>query len=280
MIVSKISNSKQRRKRKLLRVLWFNLFFACIVPSPLSAAFDAPDPYPIAFSLANLVTFPDYLVPDTENSGGWHFSTGLARLFAMPEIQPFAVRTGGPGLGGRWRLSGKGLASGAYTEAHSGLAFKRRVARTLQVELEVCLLQLAIEDYGSAWSGLVNARAWWQLQPGVELAAAWLNVNNAHLGSGNYPLPRRFALGGFFQLIPRTDLFLELEKDTRYSLQSRFGIGYQLLSPLILLFGFQSDPDILSTGLSCLIGSIRATAAFQYHPDLGISQCYGLVLGF
>lgn len=276
----KIGNSRFKSKRKVLQVLSSGLLIISLAPELTRAAFDAPQPDPIAFSLANSSCFPDFLVEDSSGKGSWYLSTGGARLFEMPEIQPFSVRLGGPGLGGRWRLSGTGLSAGAYTELASELAYQRRLLNVLQGEVGICLLNVSIDEYGSAWSTQLNVRLNWRVRRDVELALAWVNLNDAKLGADHFPLPRRISFGGIFRPLNRAHLILEMEKDTRYPLQVRCGSGIQILPRLTLLLGFQSNPDIVSGGVSCLIGSIRATASFQYHPDLGISQCYGLVLSF
>ncbi|UCD99703.1 MAG: hypothetical protein JSV42_02950, partial [Chloroflexota bacterium] len=93
-----------------------------------------------------------------------------------------------------------------------------------------------------------------------------------------YALPRKFAVAGKITPIKPAHFFLELEKDTRYPLQMRFGIGYQVFGPLTVLGGFQSEPDIVAAGFSLKSGQFLAIASMQYHPELGYSQCFGLAV--
>jgi len=267
------------RKRKILHVLLLALLILKL-PTKALAAFDAPAPDPLSFALANLISFPDYLILTDHEPGRWYLASGGARLFGMPEIQPFGIRFSGPGLDGRWQLMGDGLQSGTYSEMRSGLGYERLLSNSLRAGLEVYLLQVSIKGYGGAWSNQINARINWRPQPRLELAFSWINLTDARLGVDRYPLPRRIAIGGMFSPISRAQLFLELEQDARYALSPRFGIGFQLLDEITLLLGMQSDPDIVSAGLSSLIGPIRASAAYQYHPDLGLSQCYGIIIVF
>jgi hypothetical protein len=268
------------RKQKFRHLLLFNLLTILWVPTIAPAAFDAPPPKPVAFALANLACFPDYLVASNVLRHPVFIEVGGARLYGMPEIQPFNVRAGAPLWGGFGRLSGSGMASGAYGEYAVGVGYGRILGGSVATQMDIHLLQVSIDDYGSAHSYQIDARIAWRVQPSVQMALAWYNLSHAHIGSGSYPLPQRFALGGRLGPVEDLDLFIEVEKDTRYPPAVRIALGYHASSALQLLFGFQSNPDILATGLSFRISSYRASAAYQYHPDLGFSQCYGLTITF
>lgn len=268
------------RKHKVIRVLLLNLLIALWVPGPARSAFDAPEPSPVAFALANLTCFPDFLILEDDGTSEWFVATGGARLFGMPELQPFSIRTGGPVLGGVWRLFGSGFKSGSYGEYAAGAGYRRTIGKGISLLLETQLLQVSIKNYGSVWSYQVNAGVAFQVQYGVRLALTGYNLTQAKFGAGKYALPRRIAAGGRLGPIENVYLFLELDKDTRYPPTVRLGIGYNVMKPVMLLFGFQSNPEILSAGVSLQVKSYRATAAYQYHPDLGFSQCYGLIVTF
>ncbi len=267
-------------KRNFLHVLFFTLFACLSVPGKVYSMFDAPQPIPVRFALANLLILDENynLSPDKRMS--WHLTTGGARLFGLPEVQPFYAQCSGPGFNGRIKISGGGLSVGAYSEASAGAAYGRYISKSLFTEIEVAAHQVAIKEYGSAITMQVNGRTVWQVQPSIQLAFVGLNLNGARIGTGDYLLPRRFALGGSIKPLSQVLLFMELEKDTRYALLSRFGLIADVHNPVRLMFGFQTEPGIISSGVSCLIGSVRASIAFQYHPDLGISQCYGLAVSF
>lgn len=267
-------------KHKLLHLALFTPLAVCIVPAELPAAFDTPEPHPVSFSLANHLSFRDFLIPNYRFDEGWYLSAGGARLYGMPEIQPYGIQLSAPGWKGRWRLTSSGLNVSSYAELCAGLGYERKITKTISAELELQLLNVSIEGYGSTWSYNFNARAWWEVQSGVEMAFTWLNTTNAKFGEGHYPLPRKYALAGKLCPIEDVQLLLELERDTRYPPTPRFGLSWKVYPSLTLLFGFQSDPALLSTGLSFLVKSYRATAAYQYHPDLGFSQCYGIVVTF
>lgn len=162
----------------------------------------------------------------------------------------------------------------------SALAYERKLPRALTARLEIQVDQISIRDYGSAWSRQLNARVQWAYLSNFRLALTWFNLTGAHFGKGDYPLPRRMALGGTFIATKRLQFFMELEQDSRYALATRFGVAFLPIERITLLGGFQSDPAFAAAGISALIGSVRASAAYQYHPDLGFSQCYGLALGF
>lgn len=268
------------RKCKVLRFLLFNSLVLLTVPARLWAAFEAPEADPVPFALANVVSFRDYLTCSDSPAGNWFLTVGGARLFGMPEIQPFGFSAGGQVMGGQMRLKGGGLKSGTYRETSSALAYERKFQGSVTAGLEFQLLQVSIKDYGTAWSQQLNAHLEWSLQSNFRLAFTWINLTNSHFGQDDYPLPQRLALGGMLSAFRNVELFLELEQDTRHSLSPRFGLGFSPLERITLLAGFQGEPNIVSAGVSGLIGSVRATAAYQYHPDLGFSQCYGMAVVF
>jgi hypothetical protein len=265
------------RTRQIAQALLLNSLLIVCVPGFSGAAFDSPEPEPVSFALAGLVSFPDYLIEPRKR---WSLQTGGARLYGMAEIQPFGFRASGSALGGFLRLRGYGLKSGAYQEASTGLEYQRIVAAALRCGLEAEVMQVSIRDYGSTWTGQVNGRLNWLMPDRFALAFTWINVTGSRFGRGGYPLPRRLVLGGRLAPYQVLTLFIEIEKDTRYDLTSRLGAGFQPIKHITLLAGFQSDPNLASLGFSAQIGGVRAAAAYQYQADLGFSQCYGIGVSF
>lgn len=266
-------------KRKIFQI-WFLAVLILSVHRDAEAAFDAPPPEPLSFALANVISFPDFLITFDDDLARWRLSSGGSRLFGMPEIQPFQICLHGQVLNGRALLKGEGLRSGTYSETSAGAGYERSISKYLLAGTELSVLQVSIKGYGDAWSGQMNARMRWKPQQRLQLGFTWINVTGATIGADHYPLPRRIALGGLFTVMTNARLILELEQDSRHALSSRFGIALCPTNRITMLFGLQSDPDIVSAGLSCLIRSVRASAAFQYHPDLGLSQCYGISIAF
>jgi len=268
------------RKRNLLRLLLLNSLLLPTVPDPLHAAFDAPEPSPLTFALANLASFPDEMILPSVQSVRLRLSVGGARLYGLPEVQPFSMRAGLRAVGGWVHFRGTGLSSGAYREMTAALAYERALPESLEAELEVQVMQIAIEDYGDAWSQQINARLQWSPNPTFALAILGVNLTGSRFGQGDYPLPRRIAVGGKITPYRTLSFFVEMDQDVRYDISPRFGTIFSPFERISLLAALQSEPNIASFGLSGLIGAIRATLAYQYHPDLGFSQCYGLAVAF
>jgi hypothetical protein len=264
-------------KRQILQILLFNSLVLVCVPEAVRAAFEAPEPQPISFALGNLISFPDYMLQPT--SGRWSIMASGARLYGLPDVQPFGFRASGRLLGGNLGLRCNGLKSGPYQETSAGLEYQHSVAGSFKLSLEAQVLQISITDYGSTWSGQFNSRILWT-PPSFSLAFTWINVTGSTFGRGGYPLPQTVVLGGNFQPFHRLTLFMELEKTDRLDLTSRLGAGIQIFKTITLLAGLGSDPNLVSFGFSALIDKIRATAAYQYHVDLGFSQCYGIGVTF
>ena len=267
-------------KRNLLQLLLLNSLLLPVVPVQLHAAFDASEPNPIAFALANLISFPPETILPPAKPANLRLSVGGARLYAMPEIQPFSVRAGLRSLGGWMNMRGSGLTSGAYREMAASLAYERALPEGLAAQLELEVLQVAIEDYGDAWSQQINARLTWVPNQTFALAVMGVNLTGSTFGKGGYPLPRRIIIGGQASPYQNLSFFVEMDQDVRYDISPRFGAVFSPLERITLLAALQGEPNVVSFGLSGLIGAIRATMAYQYHPDLGFSQCYGLAVAF
>ncbi|TKJ39774.1 hypothetical protein CEE37_10885 [candidate division LCP-89 bacterium B3_LCP] len=268
------------RKYKLSLLLLLTLGAVFIVPTPSSAAFDAPEIEPVVFGLANLSSFRDPLLNGTVKEEEWYVKTAVCRLFGMPELQPYNLRLEGAGLGGRWRFLSNGISLESYREISAGFGYGRNINSSLRADIDIYLLNLAIDDYGSTWSYQLNGRLHWIVQSGVELGFAWRNITQTTIGRGGYRLPSSAAIGGGYEITDDFRLFLELEKETIHTFTPRAGAAWRILEPVTILFGFQSNPDIISTGLSFSVSHYRAAASYQYHPDLGFSQCYGITVIF
>ncbi|RJP73636.1 MAG: hypothetical protein C4524_14050 [Candidatus Zixiibacteriota bacterium] len=266
-------------KRHFLPFCLFNSFALLAVPALVGAAFDAPPPEPYSFALANLAAFPDpWLDHRPEARGG--LSAGGARLYGLPEVQPFAFRAAVRGWGGLLRARGRGLNSGPYSETAAALGGEIPLGEGFHVGADAQVLQVAIDDYGSDQVFQMDANARWDLAPDLSLAAAAVNLAGARLGEGGYELPRRLALGARYDPIPVLRLYVEIEQEVHFPLSLRIAAIFQPLDRVALLAGYQSDPGLVSAGLGGRVGPVQATAAYQYHPDLGFSQCYGLAVTF
>ena len=267
-------------KSNLFRLFLLNSLLLSVVPGQLHAAFETPEPNPIAFALANLASFPPELILSSTVPARLCLSVGGARLYGMPEIQPFCFRVGLRSLGGWAGFRGGGLSSGAYREMAAAVAYERLFPESLTVQVELEILQVAIEQYDHAWSQQLNARLQWAPNRTFALSAMAVNLTGASFGQGGYPLPRRIITGGRISPYRTLSFFIEMDQDVRYDISPRFGAAIGLLERITLLAALQGDPNFISFGLSGLIGSVRATLAYQYHPDLGFSQCYGLAVAF
>ena len=268
------------RKRNHLRLFLFNSFLLSVVPGQLNAAFEAPEANPIAFALANLVSFPPEMILLSPESPKLRLSAGGARLYGTPEIQPFSFRAGLRSLGGWVNLRSTGLNSGAYREIAAALAYERALPASLAAQLELEVLNLAIDNYGDAWSQQIHARLQWTPNQTFALTVMAVNLTGASFGQGGYPLPRRIIVGGMASPYQMLSFFVEMDQDVRYDISPRFGALFSPLERITLLAALQGEPNIVSFGLSGLIGTVRATLAYQYHPDLGFSQCCGLAVAF
>ncbi|MCX6640070.1 MAG: hypothetical protein NTW14_06255 [bacterium] len=268
------------RNRKILLLFLFNSLIYQLVPSITQAAFDTPPLNPISFGLGNLETFPDFLISDRAAGKRYYLAVSGSRLFAMPELQPFALRVGARGFGAEWSFASQSLSFGPYSETSVMAGYQRKITDQLSTGLEAGFLEVAIKDYGDAWTHQVNLRAGWQVSSNIELSVFWHNVSDARLGEGHYALPRSLSIGGKLNPVKNVNLFMEVQKDFRYSVSTRLGACIEILKYLDVTCGFQSEPNVLAIGFSGLIGPTRAMAAFQYHSELGISQCYGLSVSF
>ncbi len=267
-------------RQQYLRLLWLNAWFAAGVPGVLFAAFDAPVPDPAAFALANLSAFRGNDFLSGRGAATWRVSAGGARLWGMPELQPFALRACGPLGGGEFQLQAYGLKSGAYGEYRAGAGYERLIGASIRAGADVVLSQVSIEDYGSAIAGQADARLQWDPQPVLSLAVKAVNMTGSTFGEGGYPLPQHLILGAAFSPQESVRLFVEVDQELRYDLSTRLGAVFHFLRSLAFLAGFQSQPNLIALGASAQVHSLRATAAFQYHSDLGLSQCYGIAVGF
>lgn len=268
------------RKRIFLQFLLFNFLILPNVPADAFAAFDTPESDPLQFAAVGQISFPDFGILKTARTANAFLSAGVAQLYGMPEIKPFSLRAGLNFWGGRGQIKTNGLSSGTYREMRSSFGYGKSFLHSFWSELEIEVLEVAIEGYGNVWSQQLNAHVSWDAAEDITIAFTWINLTQAYLGSEHFSLPQRIAAGASFAPLESLQLLIEIEHDPRYTPLSRIALAYFPLDEIALLAGFQNDPNLLSAGISGTIHHFQATLAFQYHPDLGYSQCFGIRAGF
>ncbi|MBU0519630.1 hypothetical protein KKA00_01890 [bacterium] len=259
-----------------MRLLLLNGFMLLLVPASMQAGIHTTIPTPFRFGLGNIASVPEYRLSGAQFETDWLLSTGGARLFGMVELQPYALQISGPILAGRAGLQQQGINVAAYHEMSSQLSYQRTFWQNLRLGVGSQLYHVKINGYGSTWSSSFDIRGDYQLREGLYLNAAWINIGKADFGENGYPLPVRYIFGLDYVVLDALKLYFEIDKDTRYALQTRIAANADIWGPVGILVGYQSTPDIAAMGLNVSYHKIAFTAAYQYHPDLGVSQCYGL----
>lgn len=267
------------QKRVLLCL--FNSFLLLLVPGVSKSAFDAPLPDPLSVALANSTIGVEELHHSLHMSNAkYQFCVGGMQLFGISGLSPYYLAISGPGLGGNWKVASHGLSFGPYSEILASVRYRRAIITNLRVGLEVANYYLSIKGYGQDWSPGLDVQAAFSLNSQTIFAASVQNITCSTIGESRYHLPQVITFGGVIAPLENLTLIIELEKDTRYELTTRAGANVHIWKKIDVQGGFQSDPDLFSFGFSSTISITRACAAFQYQPELGFSQCFGLVISF
>jgi len=269
-----------KSKRKIMRVLLLYGLLLSLVPLSIRAGIHHTLPDPIRFGLVNVASIPGYRLYNVDFHHEWLFSSGGARLYGLNEVQPYALTITGPIASGRLKLAAEGINVASYHEIAATIGYWQPVIDGLKLGMDAALNRIQIDGFGSTLAAQLNFMANYRLYENLFVNAYWNNVTQSEFGDGSYPLPKGFVFGIDYKLQKLARLYFEIEKDSRYSMQSRIAATADVWGPVGVLFGYQTNPDIAALGIKVSHKKINITAAYQYHTDLGISQCYGLSVIF
>lgn len=135
---------------------------------------------------------------------------------------------------------------------------------------------LSIQGYGQTHSIMLDAGAVARLSPKLFWGFSIKNASNTKIGVNQEALPTILTSGICLKPHQNFSLLFDLCKDTRFPMDIRCGIDYQVFEPLILRLGAATEPTRYSAGFSILLQRLRIDYAFSSHFDLGLTHMFSI----
>lgn len=180
-------------------------------------------------------------------------------------------------------FSGKSLGLGAqsfgndkYGESLFCAGFSAPIFKDLFLGSTVRYASLKISGYGSAGTFIFDLGVWAKLAPSVYWGTSVKNITDSKIGRSGEELPQSMTTGFMLSPISQFSMTFDLNKDTRFPLDIRFGAEYRPLKILALRAGIAGDPQVFAAGFSVKLLNIRIDYAFTSHSELGFTHLFSL----
>ncbi len=135
---------------------------------------------------------------------------------------------------------------------------------------------LAIDGYGHTTSILFDLGMTTRLHTKWFWGFSIKNAGNAKIGVSREALPTVLTTGFCFAPHRSLVLLFDVSKDTRFPLDIRCGIDYNVLPPLTLRLGVGNEPTRFGAGFSLFVNRFRFDYAFSSHLELGLTHMFSI----
>jgi hypothetical protein len=192
-----------------------------------------------------------------------------ARPYGFAELETASVAAAFPCQIGHAGIACSTYGRSPYRETELGIGLAAHSDKRVCAGFLLRRLWLSVDRYG-AWNG-------WALDLGmaVRLGTAWTlgfsaaNLNQERLDGPGQPLPQVTRLG--LRYSPGKDwrIFLELDQDVRWPVETRGGFEWRPLAFLRVRSGFGRNPFRFSGGMGVTVRGLSFDYACTVHPVLG-----------
>jgi len=209
---------------------------------------------------------------------GLHFSNEyfVKELSVKGFVFAYPTRTGTFGL------SFTSFGYSKYNQSKIGLAYSKKLAKTLSVGIQLDYFRTKIGDeYGK--SGFASAEIGILSEPtknlliGAHLIGVW---NSKISDSWTESQPKILRIGVGYRFSPKVTGTTEVMKDFDMEAQYKAGLEFEIVTNLILRTGISLKPIQNSFGVGYRFGGIICDIGFSRHEILGYSSQISIIYGF
>ncbi len=135
---------------------------------------------------------------------------------------------------------------------------------------------LSIQHYGQTQSVMLDLGMIARLSPKLYWGCSIKNAGNAKVGLQREALPTVLTSGVCLQPHANVSLLFDVSKDTRFPMDARCGVDYNVLGPLSLRVGAGLEPTRYCAGFSLALRRVRIDYAFSSHFELGLTHMFSI----
>ena len=144
--------------------------------------------------------------------------------FALADINSFSIGMGLPTSAGVFGLNLNYYGFESYNEQKIGLAYARKLTKTLSLGAQFDYLNLRIPEYGNRGNLTFELGLQAEINQQVTLGAHIFNPFLVSLNE-NYDIESVFGLGVSYRPSPKITIIVEAEKESTFSPNFKFGLG-------------------------------------------------------
>ncbi|MEJ7778785.1 MAG: hypothetical protein WKF68_04265 [Daejeonella sp.] len=164
-----------------------------------------------------------------------------------------------------------------YMELHAGIAYARKLGRSLSLAIGFKYHQLSIAGYGSASAFSAEAGFQFSVNEKLILASHVANPGRSRyevLSGSNIPV--KLSLGAAYRFSNKVAAACDLIKILNFPTDIRLGLEYSLIQHFSLRGGISANPFKQYAGFGFNYNRLSVDAAVSFHPALGYSPQIGL----
>ncbi len=163
-----------------------------------------------------------------------------------------------------------------YKEQELFFSSAMKLSDNFSIGFAAQLYLLQIKKYGNYSSFGTIIASHLNLLPWLSLATVVGNLNEPEMKGHKGDIPVYFISGVQIKPLNQLELTFDIFKDSRFNFDFRYGLSYKLASSVQFLLGFREQVHTFSIGLEIRKKIIRLNYAFEYHPELGVSNSFGV----
>jgi hypothetical protein len=177
-------------------------------------------------------------------------------------------------------LSVSGLRSGFDLYHETTISLSAGMTAFTGLRCGVCVngFILAIRNYGQATSFDIDVGMQFNAAGDLSFGFVMQNLTSGTIGVAKERLPQALSSGISYQPIAAASLTLDLVKDSRFPLETRFGVEYIAADIVPIRAGIATEPSMLSAGLGIHTSLVEIDYAMTEHPELGLTHQFSLTL--
>jgi len=131
---------------------------------------------------------------------------------------------------------------------------------------------VSIEGYGRSDAMIVNVGCIVDLVSDMRMGFVANNVLGETIGVQRQRFPQIASVGISYTPLASVLIAVEVEKDPKYASTLKVGFEARTFEHLVLRFGLDRDPDLVTAGFSVNVDMAEFGYAAVVHPQLGTTH--------
>lgn len=203
------------------------------------------------------------------------------RRFMLDELNSYAAIVAIPTPSGAIGLQADYFGSSSFNESQLGLIYARKVTSQVDVGVKFNYHAVSVQGYGTATAVNFEAGAIFHVTEKLHTGIHVYNPASSKLGkAGSEKLASVYKFGLGYEVSERLFISAEIVKHEDQPVGVHAGLQYNLHPRLFIRTGISTADDNSYVGVGLNVGFGRIDVNAAYHPQLGFTPGFLLLLNF